>query len=282
MDAKRGCAIYNNCGPLPLPQALQPPSVDGSLRQQARAIFYSNPYISMHNARSLPLPSRGARPLANALHLNSTFIGIRNYFKSLSRQAKPTVYDSRPRPRHTRSFSPSTTSHAAAARPKPSQYELPTDAYFSENSPLAPATRFDWRLRATSRNHRRHDSLGKRDSAQVYMKRVLPSCTEVQPGEPLYEEIQAYRDRFVHFFIDKDILMPLNPHSFLPLLHAEQAEGESVLRKRLSSWSLSRLREEGYTITDLYAFWIEAPQFRNPIACFSLGPGIILPEHRFE
>ena len=55
-----------------------------------------------------------------------------------------------------------------------------------------------------------------------------------------------------------------------------------MLRYRLSSWSLSRLREGGYTITDLYAFWIEAPQFRNPIACFSLGPGIILPDHRFE
>ncbi|KAH0825645.1 hypothetical protein J3R83DRAFT_12675, partial [Lanmaoa asiatica] len=68
---------------------------------------------------------------------------------------------------------------------------------------------------------------------------------------------------------------------FLPLLDAEQAEDESVLRDRLASWSLFRLREEGYTITDLYAFWIEAPQFRNPIACFSLGPGIILPEHRF-
>jgi len=78
------------------------------------------------------------------------------------------------------------------------------------------------------------------------------------------------------------VLVPLICHSFLPLLNAEQAEDESVLRKRLSGWSLSRLREEGYTITDLYAFWIAAPQFRNPIACFSLGPGIVLPEHRFE
>lgn len=76
--------------------------------------------------------------------------------------------------------------------------------------------------------------------------------------------------------------VPPDCRSFLPLLDAEQAEDESVLRDRLSSWSLSRLCEEGYTITDLYAFWVEAPQFRNPIACFSLGPGIILPEHRFE
>ncbi|KAF8553618.1 P-loop containing nucleoside triphosphate hydrolase protein [Imleria badia] len=218
----------------------------------------------MHNACSLSITSRGTRLLTSALHRNSTFIGIRNYFKSLSTQAKPTAYDSRPGPSRTQSFSSSATSHAAAARPKPSQYELPTDVYFSENSPLAPSTRFDWRLRATSRNHRRPDSLGKRDSAQGYTKRVLPSSIEVQPGEPLHEEIQAYCDRF------------------LPLLNAEQAEDESVLRNRLSSWSLSRLREEGYTVTDLYAFWVEGPQFRNPIACFSLGPGIILPEHRFE
>ncbi|KAG9311016.1 P-loop containing nucleoside triphosphate hydrolase protein [Chiua virens] len=38
----------------------------------------------------------------------------------------------------------------------------------------------------------------------------------------------------------------------------------------------------GTPVTDLYAFWLEGPQFRKPIACFSLGPGIILPEHRFE
>ncbi|KAG6370711.1 P-loop containing nucleoside triphosphate hydrolase protein [Boletus reticuloceps] len=218
---------------------------------------------------------------ASAMHRNSTFIGIRNYFRSLSRQAKPTVYDSRPRPHCAQGLSSSATSCAAAVRPKSSQYELPTDVYFSENSPLAPSTRFDWRLRATSRCHPRHDSLGKRDGVQAYMKRVIPSCIEVQPSEPLYEEIQAYRDQCVRFFIDKHCLVPSNSHSFLPLLNAEQAEDESVLRDRLSSWSLSRLREAGYTVTDLYAFWIEAPQIRNPIACFSLGPGIILPEHRF-
>jgi len=145
----------------------------------------------MHNACPLPVTSRGARPLANAFQLNSTFIGIRNYFRNLSRQ-----YNLPHHPGHPQSFSSSAASDAAtAAHRKASQYELPTDIYFSENSPLAPSTRFDWRLRATSRYHRGRDLLWKRDGARVYMKRVVPSCTEVQPGEPLYEEIHAYRDR---------------------------------------------------------------------------------------
>ncbi|KAF9219331.1 P-loop containing nucleoside triphosphate hydrolase protein [Gyrodon lividus] len=138
------------------------------------------------------------------------------------------------------------------------------EIYFSELSPLSPSTRFDWRLRATSRHISTRRPPEKRDERRVYMKRVVPAYRPVQSGEPLYEEIQAYNDRF------------------LPLLDAEQAEDEAVLRERLSTWSLSRLREEGYCITDLSAFWVEAPQFRNPIACLSLGPGITLPEHRFE
>ena len=149
----------------------------------------------MHNACSLPVTAHGARSLGNAFHRHLTFIGIRNYFKSLSRQAKPTAYDPPLPPRRVHDFSSSAASHGAAARLKPSQYELPTDVYFSEDSPLAPSTRFDWRLRATSRSYRNNSSLGKRDSARVYMKRVVPSCTEVQLGEPLYEEIQAYRDQ---------------------------------------------------------------------------------------
>jgi len=70
--------------------------------------------------------------------------------------------------------------------------------------------------------------------------------------------------------------------SFLSLLDSEQAEDETVLRERLSSWSLARLREEGYAMTGLSAFWMDAPQFGRPVASFSLGPGIDLPEHRFE
>lgn len=72
------------------------------------------------------------------------------------------------------------------------------------------------------------------------------------------------------------------PHSFLPLLDSEQFEDEAVLKERLSNWSVNRLQEEGYCLTGLSAFWLEANQFGRPVASFLLGPGIILPENRFE
>lgn len=70
---------------------------------------------------------------------------------------------------------------------------------------------------------------------------------------------------------------------FVPLLEAEQAEDEAVLRERLSSWSLQKLKQEGYCITDLSAYWLDNYRYGRPVAAFTLGPGIALPpEHRFE
>ena len=70
---------------------------------------------------------------------------------------------------------------------------------------------------------------------------------------------------------------------FLPLIAAEQAEDEAVLKERLSSWSLPRLQKEGYCITEMYAFWQKATKFGHPVATFTLGPGLALPAgHRFE
>ncbi|KIK92239.1 hypothetical protein PAXRUDRAFT_830143 [Paxillus rubicundulus Ve08.2h10] len=219
----------------------------------------------MHNACPSLIATRKAhRTLSTTSHRNSTFIGIRDYFKNLSRSTNPGGNDRQPYLcRSHLSFSVS--SHAgAAALQKPSIYELPMEVYFSEHSPLSPSIRSDWKLRATSRYVCTQKPLEKSDGRKVYMKRVVPAYRQAQAGEPLYEEIRAYSERF------------------LPLLDAEQAEDEAVLRDRLSTWSLSRLREEGYCITDLSAFWAEAPQFRNPVVCFTLGPGVTLPEHRFE
>jgi hypothetical protein len=75
--------------------------------------------------------------------------------------------------------------------------------------------------------------------------------------------------------------------SFAPLLELEQQSDEAVLRERLSSWSLARLQQEGYCITDLYAYWLDANNknfgMGRFVASFVLGPGITLPaEHRFE
>jgi hypothetical protein len=59
-------------------------------------------------------------------------------------------------------------------------------------------------------------------------------------------------------------------------------EDEAVLRERLSSWTLGRLQAEGYCLTGLSAYWLQANQFGRPVAAFILGPGMALPEHRFE
>ncbi|KAI0687606.1 P-loop containing nucleoside triphosphate hydrolase protein [Cytidiella melzeri] len=67
------------------------------------------------------------------------------------------------------------------------------------------------------------------------------------------------------------------------MLEAERHEDEAVLRERLSSWSLEKLQEEGYCITELRAYWHENYMYGKPYAVFSLGPGIALPpHHRFE
>lgn len=66
------------------------------------------------------------------------------------------------------------------------------------------------------------------------------------------------------------------------MLEAEQAEDEAVLKERLSSWSLDRLKEEGYALTGMAAYWLDVTQFGRPVASFLLGPGLALPEHRFE
>jgi hypothetical protein len=66
------------------------------------------------------------------------------------------------------------------------------------------------------------------------------------------------------------------------MLKAEQGEDEAVLKERLSTWSLTRLEEEGYCLTGLSAYWLEENQFGRPVASFLLGPGLALSEHRFE
>ncbi|KAJ6570724.1 P-loop containing nucleoside triphosphate hydrolase protein [Mycena sp. CBHHK59/15] len=93
---------------------------------------------------------------------------------------------------------------------------------------------------------------------------MQPPRIDVAWGEPYYDAIRAYSKRF------------------LAMLEAEQQEDEAVLKERLSTWSLTRLQEEGYCLTSLSAFWLEENQFGRPVASFLLGPGLSLPEHRFE
>ena len=66
------------------------------------------------------------------------------------------------------------------------------------------------------------------------------------------------------------------------MLEAEQAEEETVLRERLANWSVERLKEEGYCITGMSAYWMDAREYGRPVASFVLGPGMDLPDRRFE
>lgn len=71
-------------------------------------------------------------------------------------------------------------------------------------------------------------------------------------------------------------------YSFLPAIGAEQREDEAILNERLSTWTLKRLKEEGYALTEMGAFWQTKLSFGKPTASFAIGPGVELGEHRFE
>ncbi|KAF8331588.1 P-loop containing nucleoside triphosphate hydrolase protein [Amanita rubescens] len=118
---------------------------------------------------------------------------------------------------------------------------------------------FDWRLRAPSRSRKPPDR-----PTRGFIKRNQPPNVDVQMDEPFYEAITAYKDRFN------------------PLLTFEQTEAEATLKDRVSGWPLDRLREEGYCLTGVSAFWLQATQFGRPVASFILGPGVVLPDHRFD
>ncbi|KAI0341280.1 P-loop containing nucleoside triphosphate hydrolase protein [Trametopsis cervina] len=91
----------------------------------------------------------------------------------------------------------------------------------------------------------------------------MPTFDPIKEGEPYFEEVMAYTDHFV------------------PMLEAEQAEDEAVLRERLRK-PVQKLEAEGYCIREMNAYWLEAPKEGKHVAVFRLGPGITLPhEHKF-
>ncbi|KAG5646157.1 hypothetical protein DXG03_004210 [Asterophora parasitica] len=121
--------------------------------------------------------------------------------------------------------------------------------------------RFDWRLRASSRTRKQPiQDLDKKD----YIRRSEPLVNKLTQDDPFYAAVGNYEDRF------------------MDLLSAEQAEAEAIVQERLSTWTLDRLQEEGYCLTELSAYWLQENQFGRPVASFALGPGLALPDHRFE
>ncbi|KAL0580423.1 hypothetical protein V5O48_001576 [Marasmius crinis-equi] len=133
------------------------------------------------------------------------------------------------------------------------------------SAPSADKTyRYDWRTRPKTRIK---TAVAKPAEEQEprrkpFMKRVKPPPAALQPDEPFFDAVQAYQERFI------------------PLLRAEQDQEEMVLRERLSTWPLAKLKEEGYTLTGLSAYWQAETRFGRPVASFSLGPGLMLPEHK--
>ena len=54
-----------------------------------------------------------------------------------------------------------------------------------------------------------------------------------------------------------------------------------MVKERLSSWSVERLKKEGYCLTDMHAFWLANTHLGRAVARFRMGPGIRLPHHSF-
>ena len=97
-------------------------------------------------------------------------------------------------------------------------------------------------------------------------------------------EFIEYKKQYVHtrsHFLRRPFLI-LARKSFLPAIDAEQLADEEILNERLSSWPLEKLKEEGFCITGLQAFWMEKPMFGKPVAAFQIAPGEALPMHNFE
>ncbi|KAG7086568.1 hypothetical protein E1B28_002515 [Marasmius oreades] len=144
---------------------------------------------------------------------------------------------------------------------------IPNGSFAPDSLPLT-TYRYDWRIRLKNRfktvsTGSTLDLVEEPQKKVPFVRRIKPPPSTLEPHEPFYDAVQNYQERFI------------------PLLRAEQEQEESVLRERLSTWSLAKLKEEGYTLTGLSAYWQKETRFGRPVASFLLGPGLILPEHKF-
>ncbi|KIY63188.1 P-loop containing nucleoside triphosphate hydrolase protein [Cylindrobasidium torrendii FP15055 ss-10] len=123
----------------------------------------------------------------------------------------------------------------------------------------ATVPKWDWRARYRS---------GKAiEATKKGPKRMQPQNQPLLPDEKWHDEALRYREHF------------------LDMIEAERVEDEAIFRQRLSTWDTQRLVDEGYTLTDLSAFWADQKSLNSRVPktlSFQLGPGIVLPENRFE
>ena len=66
------------------------------------------------------------------------------------------------------------------------------------------------------------------------------------------------------------------------MIEAEKRSAEKVIIDRLTSWPAEKLKDEGYCMTGVMAFWLARNHLGRPVAGFTGGAGESLPFHRFS
>jgi hypothetical protein len=177
-----------------------------------------------------------------------------------------------------------TLNHPSSPSPFPccALYGNPSliDPDYSLRNP-STSSRFDWRARV--KRHSIEDLNSTYRNKRRYPRRVRPEAAHFRPGVPFYNEAWTYQQQCVFLSYQCCWVVMPSYHSFIPMLEAEREEDDAVIKERLSSWSLKKLQDEGYCITDLSASWLKEQRYGKPVAAFCLGHGIVLPpHHRFE
>lgn len=67
---------------------------------------------------------------------------------------------------------------------------------------------------------------------------------------------------------------------FVPFLEAENVEQTVIVRERLTTWDVQRLRAEGWCLTGM-TYWMKERQYNKAVAAFMAGPGEQLPTNNF-
>lgn len=147
---------------------------------------------------------------------------------------------------------------------------------------LIEQSRFNWRDRATSRPRPVSSASSVAKELDAPAKRVSVGRSELHLGEPFHSEVATYAGRCA--YLSLAVLLALTKLcSFLPLLAAEEHDVEKEVKDRLANWPIKRLQQEGYCLTNMSAYWMEATKSGRPAAVFQLGAGTTLPStHRFE
>ncbi|KAF5353493.1 hypothetical protein D9756_008080 [Leucocoprinus leucothites] len=118
--------------------------------------------------------------------------------------------------------------------------------------------RFDWRNCKSSRIVIPQSTPTAR---RRYPHRKVPTLPVTESTDPYHGAIKNYHNHF------------------LPLLRKEEEENGNEVFERLKTWSLERLKSEGYCLTDVVAYWTKNNSYGKAVAVFQVGAGVCLPEN---